>query len=56
MNLTRIQSLPIPGHEWQYFFYADIRFESYERYRQALAAIRPLMEELRILGEYISAL
>lgn len=56
MNLTRIQSLPIPGHEWQYFFYADIRFESYERYRQALAAVRPLMEELRILGEYISAL
>lgn len=56
MNLTRIQSLPIPGHEWQYFFYADIRFESYERYRQALAAIRLLMEELRILGEYISAL
>lgn len=51
-----LMALPIPGHEWQYFFYADIRFESYERYRQALAAIRPLMEELRILGEYISAL
>ena len=26
MNLTRIQSLPIPGQEWQYFFYADIKF------------------------------
>ena len=23
MNLTRIQSLPIPGQEWQYFFYVD---------------------------------
>lgn len=56
MNLTRIQSLPIPGMEWQYFFYIDIKFESYERYNQALAAVRPLIEDLRILGEYISAL
>jgi len=52
MNLTRIQSLPIPGKKWQYFFYVDIRFESYERYNQALAAIRPLLDDIRILGEY----
>lgn len=54
MNLTRIQSLPIPGREWQYFFYVDIRFGSYARYRQALSAVRPLMEDLMILGEYAS--
>ncbi|MCI1639947.1 MAG: prephenate dehydratase [Bacteroidales bacterium] len=54
MNLTRIQSLPIPGKQWQYFFYADIKFDNYERYIQALAAIRPLMENLDILGEYNS--
>lgn len=56
MNLTRIQSLPIPGREWQYFFYADIKFESYDRYFQAIAAARPLMEDLDILGEYKSML
>ncbi|MBR5385376.1 MAG: prephenate dehydratase [Bacteroidales bacterium] len=56
MNLTRIQSLPIPGRKWQYFFYADIRFDAYDRYRQALAAVRPLIEDLKILGEYTSAL
>lgn len=56
MNLTRIQSLPIPGREWQYFFYADIAFDSYERYNQALAAVRPLMEDMNILGEYTSAM
>lgn len=56
MNLTRIQSLPIPGREWQYFFYADIRFDDYERYRQALSAVRPLIEDLDILGEYEPAL
>lgn len=56
MNLTRIQSLPIPGRQWQYFFYADIKFATYERYQQALAAVRPLIEEFQILGEYHSAL
>ena len=55
MNLTRIQSLPIPGQEWQYFFYVDIKFDDYTRYEQALAAVRPLMEDLTILGEYVAA-
>ena len=54
MNLTRIQSLPIPGKEWQYFFYADIKFSGYDRYRQALKAARPLMADIIILGEYKS--
>ena len=56
MNLTRIQSLPIPGKEWQYFFYADIKFGSYDRYQQAVSAVRPLIDEFRVLGEYKSAL
>lgn len=56
MNLTRIQSLPIPGREWQYFFYIDIKFGSYERYAQAIAAVRPLIDEFQVLGEYRSAL
>lgn len=55
INLTRIQSLPIPGQEWQYFFYIDIRFDTFERYRQALAAARPLMRDLKVLGEYPAA-
>ena len=56
MNLTRIQSLPIPGQEWQYFFYVDIKFDGYERYSQALSAVRPLMTDLNILGEYEAAI
>ena len=56
MNLTRIQSLPIPGKSWQYFFYADLRFDSYERYTQALSAVRPLIEDLTVLGEYQAVL
>ena len=56
MNLTRIQSLPIPGQEWQYFFYVDIKFDDYLRYEQALSAVRPLMEDMNILGEYVAAI
>ncbi len=52
MNLTKIQSLPIVGVEWEYFFYIDLVFADYNRYQQALEAVRPLTEQLQILGEY----
>jgi prephenate dehydratase len=52
MNLTRIQSLPIVGTEWEYFFYTDLIFSEYDRYRQAIEAVLPLTEHLQILGEY----
>lgn len=52
INLSKIQSMPIVGREWEYRFYVDLTFESYVRYTQALAAVRPLMGDLRVLGEY----
>lgn len=52
INLTKIQSLPIIGREWEYQFYIDVKFDDYERYQQALNAIRPLISELKILGDY----
>lgn len=55
MNLTKIQSLPIIGCEWEYLFYVDLTFESYERYHQSLDAIGPLITDFKILGEYIAA-
>jgi prephenate dehydratase len=51
-NLTKIQSMPIMGHEWEYLFFIDLTFEDYLRYKQSLDAIRPLTRNLRILGEY----
>lgn len=56
MDLTRIQSLPIPGKKWQYFFYADITFDDYTRYQQAITAVKPLAEDIDILGEYTAAI
>ncbi|MBP5514793.1 MAG: prephenate dehydratase [Bacteroidaceae bacterium] len=52
LNLTKIQSLPIIGMEWQYMFYIDLTFPDYIRYRQAINAITPLTRNLKLLGEY----
>ncbi len=52
INLTKIQSLPIIGREWEYMFYVDVTFDDYTRFRQSIDAVRPLTKELSILGEY----
>ena len=52
INLTRIQSLPILGREWEYQFYIDLTFTDYDRYKQSIEAIVPLVANLKILGEY----
>ena len=53
INLTKIQSLPIIGREWEYMFYIDIMHDDYTRYRQSIDAVRPLTKQLKILGEYM---
>lgn len=52
INLTKIQSLPIIGREWEYMFYADVVFDDYLRYKQSITAVTPLTKSLKILGEY----
>lgn len=52
INLTKIQSLPIIGREWEYMFYVDMAFNDYTRFHQSIDAVRPLTKELTILGEY----
>lgn len=52
INLTKIQSLPIIGREWEYYIHIDMEFERYDNYRNALSAIKPLLGEFKVLGEY----
>jgi len=52
INLTKIQSLPIIGREWEYMFYVDVTYDNLTRYRQSIDAITPLTRDLVILGEY----
>jgi prephenate dehydratase len=52
INLTKIQSLPVIGEEWQYYMYADLEFTSTDAYFSMLKEIGPLTKELKVLGEY----
>jgi len=55
INLSKIQSTPIVGREWEYRFYVDLTFDSLLRLHQAIDAVRPLIRDLSILGEYSEA-
>ena len=55
LNLTKIQSYPRIGAEWEYSFYVDLTFSNDELYWQAIQTITPLTAELQILGEYTEA-
>ncbi len=52
INLSKIQSLPIIGKEWEYRFYITLEYDNYTRYQQALSAIKPFANEFKNLGEY----
>lgn len=53
INLTKIQSMPIIGREWEYRFFVDVTFDDYTVYRQALDAVRPFSNDFQVLGEYV---
>ena len=54
LNLDKIQSTPIIGREWEYRFYVDLTYSNPLRWQQAVSAVAPLLNELKILGEYRS--
>ncbi len=53
LNLTKLESRPIPDSPFRYRFYLDVEgHASSEPFRAALDAIGPLVATLRILGTY----
>jgi prephenate dehydratase len=52
INLTKIQSLPLVGREWEYFFHLDLEFDDYAAFINAIDDIKLDVHELKILGEY----
>lgn len=55
LNLTKIQSLPVPETPWKYAFFADVAFESYLDYQKALSILKIMAVTLKVLGEYQNA-
>lgn len=52
INLSKLQSMPIPGSDFKYSFHADLEFESMPQLSGALMAIKERTEALQVLGIY----
>ncbi len=52
INLSKLQSFPIPGSDWKYSFHADMEFDSLDQFREVIKAIKPMTAELKIYGVY----
>jgi prephenate dehydratase len=52
INLSKLQSSPIPGTDFQYSFYADMEFDTLDQFNAVIDSIKPVTKELRIYGVY----
>jgi chorismate mutase / prephenate dehydratase len=56
INVTKLESRPVPSTPWQYRFYLDLEGHAADDpIRTALDEARPLTTELRVLGTYPAA-
>ncbi len=54
LNLTKIQSLPEIENPWQYAFFVDVTFNTYEDFAKAKALLTIMTQNYKVLGEYKS--
>ena len=52
INLSKLQSMPIPGSHFKYGFYADMEFDQLKQFEQMMIKITPLTNNLKIFGIY----
>jgi prephenate dehydratase len=52
INLSKLQSFPIPGSDFKYSFHADMEFDSAEQFEKVIESVKPLTEEIKIYGVY----
>jgi prephenate dehydratase len=55
INLTKIQSVPIPNNTEQYIFHLDLEFTDRNDLELALDEVKNLAQQLKVLGIYKSA-
>lgn len=56
LNLTLIQSLPVPGKEWEYKFFADFVFSEAPSYEAALEEVAKVATSVTLSGLYCPGL
>lgn len=52
VNLSKLQSCPIPGSNFKYGFHIDMEFDSKEQFEDVLKQINPLVQEVKVYGVY----
>jgi prephenate dehydratase len=52
INLSKLQSFPIPGSDWRYSFHADMEFDTLDQFNQVIESIQPITQELKVYGVY----
>jgi prephenate dehydratase len=52
VNLSKLQSMPIPGSDWKYSFHADCEFTSIEQFNNVLKNIKPFTADIKVYGIY----
>ena len=55
VDLTKIESRPVPGSPWEYVFYVDVRFDSVAKAEAALTSLREHCRMVKVLGRYQAA-
>ena len=52
LNLSKLQSMPIPGSTFKYGFYADLEFDNIKQIEKVLEALKAITNNIRIFGMY----
>jgi prephenate dehydratase len=52
LNLSKLQSFPIPGSNFNYSFHADVEFEDVQKFNQTIEKLKVITEDLKIYGVY----
>ena len=55
VNLTRIESRPVPGRPWEYVFFVDLGFVQPQMAEAALASLTTHCNMVKELGRYVAA-
>jgi len=52
VNLSKLQSMPIPGSDWKYAFHADCEFTDMQHLSHVLESIKPFTAAVKVYGVY----
>jgi prephenate dehydratase len=52
VNLSKLQSFPIPGSDFKYSFHADMEFDSLRQFQNVVRALKKITAELVVYGIY----